>query len=80
MLEREGIDCRTPKGCIREFFSAGYVSEEDAKLLLEMIDDRNLTSHTYHEEGAEKLFSSLKRYIPLMELLYQRLEGRSGST
>ncbi len=59
--------CKTPKSCIREFFSAGYPDEDDTKLLLQMIDDRNLTYHTYKEEIAEDIFSRFEKYIPILE-------------
>ena len=42
LKEREGIDCRSPKSCIREFFSLGSFSEEQTMLFLEMIDSRKL--------------------------------------
>lgn len=67
LREFEGIECRSPKSCIREFFSAGYLNEEETILLLKMIDDRNLTSHTYREEVAELLFSKLEGYIIQLE-------------
>ena len=54
--ENEGISCRSPKSCIREFFSAGYLSQDETLTLLKMVDDRNRTSHTYHEEIAEEIF------------------------
>jgi len=67
LYEVEGINCKSPKGCIREFFSSGYISPEETTNLLEMIDSRNKTSHTYHEEIAEEIFLELKEYIPLIE-------------
>lgn len=67
LREIEGIECRSPKSCIREFFSAGYLNKEETILLLKMIDDRNLTSHTYREEVAERLFSKLEKYIIQLE-------------
>lgn len=67
LKEKEGIDCRTPKTCIREYFSAGHIDKEDTILLLEMIDDRNLTSHTYKEEIAESIFSRFDKYIDSLE-------------
>ncbi|WP_297444272.1 HI0074 family nucleotidyltransferase substrate-binding subunit [Desulfurobacterium sp.] len=67
LREIEGIECRSPKSCIREFFSAGHLNEEETILLLKMIDDRNLTSHTYREEVAERLFSKLEKYIIQLE-------------
>ncbi len=74
LVEHSGIDCKSPKGCIREFFSAGYLSQEETLKLLEMIDDRNMTSHTYHEEIAEKIFSGLKGYLPLIKKVLNTIE------
>ena len=71
--DKEGIICNSPKSCIREFFAAGYIKEDPAKLLLGMIDDRNMTSHTYHEEVAEIIFSKLKSYIDGMKLAKESL-------
>ena len=73
LKEHEGITCRSPKGCIREFFSAGYLDENAAWQLLEMIDDRNLTSHTYHEELAELIFKKLELYIAILEKTSSKL-------
>ena len=67
LQEKEGITCRSPKSCIREFFSAGFVDEKTAVKLLTAIDDRNKTSHTYHEEVAEEIFSHIGEYITLFE-------------
>ena len=71
---REGITCRSPKSCIREFFSVGFLSEEETLKLLQMVDDRNKTSHTYHEEVAEEIFQHVGEYLPLMEKVLQIVE------
>ena len=65
-LGREGILCRSPRGCARELFSAGYISEEDAKAFFRMIEDRNLTVHTYREEVAEEIVSRMGEHIQLL--------------
>ncbi|GAB6065183.1 HI0074 family nucleotidyltransferase substrate-binding subunit [Aquifex pyrophilus] len=70
----EGITCRSPKSCIRAFFTAGFISEEEAVKLLKMIDDRNRTSHTYHQEIAESIYRNIKEYIPLMEKVLKILK------
>ena len=79
LREMEGIVCSSPKNCIREFFSLGYLSEEEARKLLEMIDYRNLTSHTYHEEVAEEIFNKLDAYIVLLEKISEILEEKYES-
>jgi len=71
LLEKEGIECVSPKNCLREFFIVFNMDENESKMLLRMIDDRNLSSHTYHEEIAEEIFSNLKDYAVLL----QKIEG-----
>ncbi len=73
--DSEGIICNSPKSCIREFFASGHIKESSAKLLMEMIDDRNMTSHTYHEEVAEIIFSKLKSYISGMTYIYEAIKS-----
>ncbi|RTZ58996.1 MAG: nucleotidyltransferase [Gammaproteobacteria bacterium] len=75
LREKEGIVCKSPKSCIREFFSVGYLKEEETFRLLKAIDDRNRTSHTYHEEVAEEIFSSIGDYLPLFERVLKTLKG-----
>ncbi len=42
--------------------------------LLEIIDDRNMTSHTYHEEVAEKIFKDLHVYLPVIEKVIDKIK------
>jgi nucleotidyltransferase substrate binding protein (TIGR01987 family) len=71
---KEGIECRSPKSCIRDFFGSGYLSSQDVVTLLEAIDDRNLTSHTYHEEIADKIFQNIKKYLPVIKSVINEIE------
>ncbi len=43
----EGLDCYSPESCIQLAFKCQWVTEETAWLV--MLEDRNLTSHTYDE-------------------------------
>ena len=70
LLEHEGLECRSPKACMREFFSVGYLNEEEIALLLQMIDDRNLATHTYHEALADDIFSHIEVYRVLLKRIY----------
>ncbi len=62
-LEREGIICRSPRGCIRDLFSTGYISEDLTRRLFRTLEDKNLTVHTYREEIAEEIFSRVGEHI-----------------
>lgn len=46
----EGISVASPKGAFRGLRELGLLSEEETTTALEMVDDRNLTVHTYNEE------------------------------
>lgn len=75
--EFEGVECNSPKSCMRELFKNGYVGEEEVTQLFEMVDDRNLTAHTYNEELAEELFKKLKDYAELMNSVVGRIKNSS---
>ena len=76
LFEYAGIECKSPKSCIRDFFSAGYLTAEETANLLEMIDNRNMTSHTYHEEVAEKIFNDLHIYLPIIDKVKDEIKER----
>jgi len=77
LLEYEGVECRSPKGCIREFFSAGYLDEAETTTMLVMIDDRNLATHTYHESLADEIFLHIQEYLPLLKHVYTLLKEKA---
>ena len=74
LLLQEGLELGSPKGVIRGCFQAGLLEEEATALLLQAIDDRNLTVHTYNEALAELIYQHLFQYQPLFNLLYQAIE------
>jgi nucleotidyltransferase substrate binding protein (TIGR01987 family) len=73
LKSREGIVCNSPKSCFRELFSVGSLSEEETLVLLEMTDDRNLTSHTYKEEVSQLIYNKLPLYSRALINLFSRL-------
>lgn len=76
LRSKEGIICNSPKSCFREAFKNGLLEESETVLALEMTDDRNLTSHTYHEEIADEIFSRLKLYASLLNRLSVGMKER----
>jgi len=70
---QEGIICNSPKSCFKEAFKVGLLSEEETVKILEMVDDRNLTSHTYHEDVAEEIYRKIKDYWKLMDEVCRRV-------
>lgn len=66
VLEYEGIEANSPRSCIREGWKQGLISNAEA--WLEMMEKRNLSSHTYDENVAREIYHDVKeRYVVLLE-------------
>ncbi len=72
----EGLSAGSPKGAIRMCRETGLLDEEQTTMALEMIDDRNLTVHTYNEQLAQRIYSHLPRYETLVEAWLAKMESR----
>lgn len=71
----EGIDIGSPKGVIRSSREVGLFSDEETILGLNMVDQRNLTVHTYNEELAVEIFKGLPHYYQLLRNWMDRLKN-----
>jgi nucleotidyltransferase substrate binding protein (TIGR01987 family) len=69
---REGLDVASPRQAFRTAYRLGWI--EDDQVWLAMLEDRNLTSHTYSEKTAEELFARLAEYQTALSELLQRLQ------
>ena len=56
------LSANSPREVIRVGLTAKLYSEETSQELLQMLDDRNLTSHTYVEELAESIAHRIPVY------------------
>ena len=69
-LEEQGfVDVKSPRSAIKKAFEVGLI--DDGHSWMELLSDRNLTSHAYDEEKAtevEKLIH--QKYYPLLTVLY----------
>ena len=75
LLEVHGVECRSPKGCFREGLAIGMYDAETAEKLLEMVDRRNETTHTYNEKLAERIYNEIDSvYCELLERVLSLLE------
>jgi nucleotidyltransferase substrate binding protein (TIGR01987 family) len=76
LYDIEGVDVGSPKSVIRSSREINIFNDEEAIVALKMVNDRNLTVHTYNEEVAIMIHSSLKNYYELMANWIQRMEKR----
>lgn len=71
-LEEKGaINLYFPRDVIRNAAQAGIINSSK---WLKMIETRNITSHIYNENMAEKVYNELPDYIPLIKELIEDLE------
>ena len=66
LREVEGLEIGSPKGVMRSFLQVNLLTEDQTALGLSMVDDRNLTSHTYNESLADQIYGQLGTYSDLM--------------
>jgi len=74
-LEFEGIFPKTPRESLREAFKIGWI--EDEQLWINMLDQRNLTSHLYlHDELVEEKYEEIKQMAPALRVMLDFLLSR----
>lgn len=56
----EGVECASPRQAFKTALRLGWIHDDD--VWLTMLDDRNRTSHTYHEPTAEEIYTRLEDY------------------
>ena len=69
------LSANSPREVIRTGLTAKLYSEEISKELLQMLDDRNLTSHTYVEELAESIAGRIPAYSKIMQAVTHQLSN-----
>ncbi|MBI4351536.1 MAG: nucleotidyltransferase substrate binding protein [Elusimicrobia bacterium] len=62
-LGAKGMVCRSPRDCFEQGFGLGLIGDDP--LWLKMLEDRNLSVHTYNEKLAEDIYGRLKDYLRL---------------
>ncbi|MBM3894759.1 hypothetical protein FJ366_04155 [Candidatus Dependentiae bacterium] len=67
---------QTPRYIVRQSALARLITENEAQLLLEMITERNKTSHIYQEEVADKLAHYAPTAFTLMKNIVSRLNKK----
>lgn len=70
----EGFEVNSPRSSFKKAFSLNLLQEES--LWLQMIEDRNRTSHTYQEELAEEIYHRIGNYLPLIKETYILLKRK----
>jgi len=75
LYQKDGLELNSPKAVARGLFQIFFLNEEETSLLLQMIDDRNLTVHIYNEELANTIFRRLPSYLDLLQKVTQKIQA-----
>jgi nucleotidyltransferase substrate binding protein (TIGR01987 family) len=72
--EEAGVEVFSPRDSLRTGFQLGIIQE--CQDWFRMLEDRNLTSHTYNESTADSIYSHLRSYTPLVRSALDELKKR----
>lgn len=74
-LEYEGIEAKSPRSAIKEAYRIEIIS--DGEGWIEMMIDRNKTSHIYDENEAKSIYKKIKTaYMFLLRELAKQIQQR----
>ena len=83
-LKFQGIECNSPRQTLKQAYQNGIIEEGDE--WIDMLMDRNRTSHIYNEQAAFEIYNKIKsNYVKLFDSLLKRIkeeyeEAREGET
>lgn len=75
-LERQGHECGGPRPTLKKAFAENLISTPDeADHWLQMLEDRNLTSHAYDEALAKRIYEHIVRdYARLLSAMAHQIQ------
>jgi len=78
LSEIEGIDVGSPKAALRASLRTGVLDEAQTRAGLVMVEDRNLTVHTYDERLADEIAARVPGHAALLHAWIESLAAKSG--
>lgn len=74
-VEKQGLQAGSPKLAFKAAFQVGWIQEAEQADWIKLLEDRNLTSHTYQEELANEIFQRIQsQHVHRLRTLYNRIE------
>lgn len=74
ILRFEKMETSTPRDVIANAYRFSLIDDED--LWLNMLDDRNLSSHIYSESDAKKMYDRIKKYCPALRNQFDTIKSK----
>ena len=57
-LAYQGEECRSPRDCVKKAYKIGMLKDDE--IILDMMEDRNKSSHIYDEQVADEIFQRIR--------------------
>ncbi|MFA5998596.1 MAG: HI0074 family nucleotidyltransferase substrate-binding subunit [Candidatus Babeliales bacterium] len=73
LADDHGIEVFGPKPVMQQSYATKLISDE--KIWLKMLEDRNLTSHTYKQDLADQIYKNIKTYSPFLRKELNKLQS-----
>lgn len=73
-LELEGKETNSPREALQQAYIMKWINDET--FWLNMLKNRNLTSHTYKEKTADEVYQNIKIYYPEMQSLHDFIKEK----
>src|SRR5688500_14497003 len=75
IAQAEGLQVATPRQAFASALQAGLIPPEEDALWIRMMQDRNLTSHTYHEQLATEIVQRIRTsYFATLQAAVARIQ------
>ena len=77
LAREQGMESVSPRHTLKEAFKLGWVPDD--RIWMDMLEDRNRTSHTYKEQVAEEIYGRLSSYANALTGLLQKLKAENSA-
>ena len=72
VLSYNKVECNSPRDCVKKAFR--YALIDDDEIVLDILDDRNRSSHIYDEETSREIFERIKEvYVNIIDKIIKSL-------
>jgi nucleotidyltransferase substrate binding protein (TIGR01987 family) len=76
LLARDGIEANSPRAALQQSYGLRWLDDEPD--WLKVLDDRNLTSHTYREALALAIYRRVPQHYAVMRAAFEKLRPQLG--
>ena len=73
ILLSKGVSTQYPRDVLQEAYAGNLIDDE--QVWLNMMNDRNQTSHSYDEELANQIYERIKTYTPIFSKTLLKLKN-----